>query len=80
MGLLEQRGILRLRNRLIIELEMEIEELQTREEWQEAFHVMRELRRDLDEQGYLCILSSMVKEGYLISRSAIMVSSFLLLA
>jgi len=43
---------------------MEIEELQTREEWQEAFHVMRELRCNLDEQSYLDLLSSMVKEGY----------------
>lgn len=43
---------------------MEIEELQTQEEWQEAFSVMHELRRDLDEQAYLCLLTSMVKEGY----------------
>jgi GNAT superfamily N-acetyltransferase len=43
---------------------MEIEELKTQEEWQEAFHIMRELRHDLDEQAYLCLLTSMVKEGY----------------
>lgn len=43
---------------------MEIEELQTLEKWQEAFHVMRELRCNLDEQAYLCLLASMVKEGY----------------
>lgn len=43
---------------------MEIEELQTREEWQEAFHVMRELRTNLDEQAYLDLLTNMVKEGY----------------
>ncbi|HEY9664953.1 MAG TPA: GNAT family N-acetyltransferase [Allocoleopsis sp.] len=44
--------------------EIEIEELQTQEEWQEAFPVMRELRCNLDEQAYLDLLSSMVKEGY----------------
>ncbi|MDX2213691.1 MAG: GNAT family N-acetyltransferase [Oculatellaceae cyanobacterium bins.114] len=43
---------------------MKIEELQTQEEWQEAFHVMRELRSDLDKQAYLCLLTRMVKEGY----------------
>lgn len=44
--------------------EMEIEELQTQEEWQEAFPVMRELRTTLDEQTYLNLIASMVKEGY----------------
>lgn len=43
---------------------MKIEELQTQEEWREAFHVMRELRGNLEEQAYLRLLASMVKEGY----------------
>ena len=43
---------------------MEIQELQSQEEWQEAFHVMRELRHNLDEQEYLCLLGSMTEEGY----------------
>ena len=43
---------------------MEIQELQSEEEWREAFHVMRELRHNLDEQEYLCLLDGMVEEGY----------------
>jgi hypothetical protein len=36
---------------------MEIEELQTQEEWRGAFPVMRELRTTLDEQAYLCLIA-----------------------
>lgn len=43
---------------------MQIQELQSQGEWREAFHVMRELRHDLDEQEYLYLLSRMVEEGY----------------
>lgn len=43
---------------------MEIEELQTQEKWQEAFLGMRELRTNLDRQAYLCLIASMVEEGY----------------
>jgi GNAT superfamily N-acetyltransferase len=43
---------------------MKIEELQTREEWREAFPVMRELRTTLNEQAYLDLFSNMVREGY----------------
>lgn len=43
---------------------MMIQELQSQEEWREAFPIMRELRTHLNEQQYLDLLRSMAQEGY----------------
>lgn len=43
---------------------LEIQELKSHEEFQEAFQVMGELRQDLDEETYLGLLPSMIQGGY----------------
>lgn len=43
---------------------LEIQELKSHKEFQEAFDVMSELRQDLDEETYLGLLESMTREGY----------------
>ena len=44
--------------------ETEITELETCEEWAEAFPVMRQLRTHLDEASYLDYLREMTADGY----------------
>lgn len=41
-----------------------IQELQSQQDWREAFPVMHELRPHLKEQEYLDLLRSMAQEGY----------------
>ena len=43
---------------------MEIVELETEEEYREAFPVMKELRTHLEEEQFLSITADMVWEGY----------------
>ncbi len=42
----------------------EIRELSTRDEWQEAFPVVQQLRTHLDEEAYLTYLEEMTADGY----------------
>ena len=44
--------------------ELQIQELQSQEDWREAFPVMHELRTHLKEQQYLDLLHNMAQEGY----------------
>lgn len=44
--------------------ELQIQELQSQEDWREAFPVMHELRTHLKEQQYLDLLRGMAQEGY----------------
>ncbi|MEO0968743.1 MAG: GNAT family N-acetyltransferase [Cyanobacteria bacterium J06639_18] len=43
---------------------LEIQEIKSHKEFQEAFGVMSELRQDLDRETYLGLLPSMIQGGY----------------
>ena len=43
---------------------LEIQELKSNQEFQEAFGVMRELRQNLDQETYLGLLPSVIQGDY----------------